>query len=201
LGKEDWSAQKTKETIGIWSTESGCGATHLAIALASYIVGKERMHTTVAECNQSHAFARLEQVYEMLPKESESQEFFIRGVRYLKQVSPKEVRRLRASGQECLLLDFGGAAWEAWEVFLSCKTCIVVFSLREWKLPSFENFMEQTKEQKERKNWHFVVRDGFKEDIRELEKRYRMHFKQIPYEEDPFHIRRENIRFYEALLK
>jgi len=181
--------------------ESGCGATHLAVALASYTAGRERMHTTLAECNTSHAFARLEQVYEMLPKESENKEFFIHGIRYIKQVAAEEIRRLYASGQECLLLDFGNAEKTAWESFLSCNICIVILSLREWKMPSFEAFMEETSENKERKNWHFVVRDGYREDIREMEKRYRIHLKQMPVEADPFHIRRENIKFYESLLQ
>lgn len=201
MGKVDWSAQKTRETIGIWGTESGCGATHLAIALASYIVGKERMCTTLAECNNSQAFAKLEQVYERLPEISSSQEFYIRGIRYRKQVSIEELQKMQASGQECLILDFGKATKERWKCFLSCKTCIVVLSLREWKLPSFERFMEETREHKERKSWYFVVRDGFREDIREMEKRYQIHLKQMPCETDPFQIRRENIAFYESLLR
>lgn len=201
LEKVDWKTQKTKETIGIWGTESGCGATHLAIALASYIVGRERMHTTIAECNTSQAFAKLEQVYEMLPEASKSQEFSIRGIRYKKQVNIKEIRQMQASGQECLILDFGKAVSTQWECFLGCKICIVILSLREWKLPSFELFMEETREHKERKSWCFVVRDGFREDIKEMEKRYQIHIKQMPYEADPFQIRRENIKFYESLLQ
>lgn len=201
LGKVDWSTQKTKETIGIWGTESGCGATHLAISLASYITGRERMSTTLAECNTSQAFAKLEQVYEALPKASERQEFFIHGIRYKKQVLLEEIRRIQAAGQECLIMDFGKASNQLWECFLSCKTCIVVLSLREWKLPSFELFMEETKGHKERKNWCFVVRDGFREDLREMEKRYQIHLKQMPYEADPFQLRRENMKFYETLLR
>lgn len=201
MGKEDWSTEKTRETIGIWAVESGCGATHLAIALASYIVGRERMRTTLAECNTSHAFSRLEQVYEGLPKESGTKEFFIRGVRYIKQAASEEIRQLYASGQECLLLDFGHADRTAWESFLSCKICIVTLSLREWKMPSFEAFMEETREHKERKSWRFVVRDGYREEIREMKKRYRIDLKQTPYEADPFHIRRENMNFYESLLQ
>lgn len=201
LEKVDWKAQKTRETIGIWGTESGCGATHLAISLASYIVGRERMCTTVAECNTSQAFAKLEQVYERLPEVSQNQEFSIRGIRYKKQVSIEEIRQLQASGQECLILDFGKAAWAQWECFLSCTICIVVLSLREWKLPSFERFMEETEGHKERKSWCFVVRDGFREDIREMERRYQIRLKQMPCETDPFQIRRENIKFYESLLR
>lgn len=201
LGKVDWSAQKTRETIGIWGTEPGCGATHLAVALASYIVGRERMHTTVAECNTSQAFAKLEQVYEVLPEASGNQEFYIRNVRYRKQVNVEEIRRMQASGQECLILDFGKADRERWECFLSCKICIVVLSLREWKLPSFETFMEETREHKERKSWNFVARDGFREDIREMERRYQIRLQQMPCEPDPFQIRRENMKFYETLLR
>ena len=159
------------------------------------------MCTTVAECNISQAFSKLEQVYEALPEESQSLEFYIRGIRYRKQANVKEVRQMQASGQECLILDFGKAAQAQWECFLSCKICIVVLSLREWKLPSFERFMEETKEHKERKSWCFVVRDGFREDIREMEKRYQIHLKQMPCEADPFQIRRENIKFYESLLR
>lgn len=201
MGKVDWSTQKTRETIGIWGTESGCGVTHLAIALASYIVGRERMCTTLAECNNSQAFAKLEQVYERLQGVSDTKEFYIRGIRYRKQATVEEIRKMQASGQECLILDFGKAGRERWECFLSCKICIVVLSLREWKLPSFESFMEETREHKERKNWYFVVRDGFRTDIREMEKRYQIPLKQMPCEEDPFQIRRENIAFYESLLR
>lgn len=201
MGKVDWSTQKTKETIGIWGAESGCGATHLAIALASYIVGRERMCTTLAECNNTQAFAKLEQVYEMLSEASPNREFYIRGIRYRKQVSVEEIQRMKASGQECLILDFGKTTRERWEYFLSCKICIVVLSLREWKLPSFETFMEETKGHKERKSWSFVVRDGFREDMREMEKRYQIHLKPMPCEADPFQIRRENITFYESLLR
>lgn len=201
LEKVDWKTQKTRETIGIWGTESGCGATHLAIALASYVAGRQRMHTTVAECNTSQAFAKLEQVYERLPEISENREFWIRRICYKKQVSIEEIRQMQASGQECLILDFGKTVQTQWECFLSCKICIVVLSLREWKLPSFERFMEETREHKERKSWCFVVRDGFREDIREMEKRYQIYLKQMPCEMDPFQIRRENIKFYESLLQ
>ncbi len=201
LEKVDWKTQKTRETIGIWGTESGCGSTHLAVALASYIAGRERIHTTIAECNTSQAFAKLEQVYERQKEAGENQEFFIRVIRYRKQVNIKEIRQMQVSGQECLILDFGKADFAQWECFLGCKICIVVCSFREWKLPSFEVFMEETKGQKERKNWCFVVRDGFREDRKEMEKRYQIPIRQMPEEPDPFRIRRENIKFYESLLQ
>lgn len=173
----------------------------MAVALASYLTGAGGMHTTVAECNSSHDFARLEQYYELCEQElSDTEEFRIKGVRYVKAVSEKKRSRLLAAGQECLILDFGSRQ-ESREAFRGCRSCIVMASLREWKQVSFVRFMEETAQNEERSKWHFVLKDGQKADIQEMERRYRISFKRMPAEEDPFHIRRENIAFYKSLLE
>lgn len=202
MHNRDWNAQKTKKIIGILGTESGCGVTHLSISLASYISGRYRLCTTVAEYNESHAFASLEQTYEkLLQKEQNLGEFFIRGVRYQKESTLEEIKKLCSAGQDTLIIDFGSFEHGKKEIFKNCSSCIVVLSLREWKMPSFESFMEKTQEDRERSAWYYVTGDGYREDIREFEKRYHIHIFKMPYEKDPFQICRENMKFYESLIE
>lgn len=160
------------------------------------------MCTTIAECNNSHAFASLEQTYEKLSqREQNFGEFFIRGVRYQKESSLEEIKKLCCAGQDTLIIDFGHFEYEKKEVFKNCSSCIVVLSLREWKMSSFELFMEETQDDKERREWCYITKDGYQEDIREFEKRYHIHIFKMPYEKDPFRISRENMKFYESLIE
>lgn len=188
------------KTTAIVSAAPGCGATHLAVALGSFFKGVLRKSVTIGEANGQRTLEQLEQCYQGGRGFGEEEKnFTILGVRYAKQVPAQEIAELFWAGPDELLLDFGVCYEEYRREILRCQRCFIMISFREWKIASMLDFLERTKMEPGREKWIYLTRDGYKADIREIEKSYHIKVRTVPWEEDPFHIKRENLAFYETL--
>lgn len=190
-----------KKTIGVVGCEAGCGCTHICVCLAGYVKGAAGMRSAVAEIHQHSAFGKLEQCYNGSSFiDSKTKCFSIMGVEYHKQVGLEGVIELFQSDADYLIFDFGHEYEKIRREFIRCQKCVVAASLREWKIQSFLEFLEKTRDEPGRREWSYLVKEGYIEDIKEIEREYRIKLYRLPDEEDPFHIKRENLSFYARLF-
>lgn len=173
----------------------------MAVSLASFLYGVMSKSVLIGELNSTESFLKLEQVYHGNKEYScDTKGFTIHGIEYQKNIQENEIGNVLAERKQHIILDFGRDYRQNWIEFKRCEKCIIIGSLREWKIPSLIQFLEETKTEPEHRNWIYLVQEEDRVNRRDLEWSYHVSLITIPREEDPFHIKRENISFYQSIL-
>ncbi len=184
---------KEKISIGIIGTGSGCGTTHLAIALANYLQSGLGKQTAVIEMPGQHDLEH------MIRDECRGkQELF--HVQYFTGIGVGKIPEILNSGYEAFVLDCGGDYQAAREEFLRCDRKLVMGSISPWKVSAFEHFMRNIIAIENYQQWEFLVLFADRTDRKRIQKRYKMHLTSVPWIENPFYLKKEDLIFLQKLL-
>lgn len=190
-----------REVIGILSTESGCGCTHLSIMLANYLSRVKGYKVCVSECNESRAFEKLEQIYEGNKIiDTSTTSFHVFKTKYYKNVMEEDMIELLNEAYDYMIIDFGSEYELIKEEFKRCKRKFIIGSFCEWKLSSYIQFLDKTSKEFGREHWEFFSIIGDKALRKKLEKTYRIQIHPVPFEESPFFIDKKNLSFFKHIL-
>jgi len=185
---------KDKLCIGIFGVESGCGATHLAIALANFLQSGLGKRTAVIELSGAHELRQLD------AREGNERHELL-GVRYFTDISYEQVPDILNGRYEAFILDLGTDYETAREEFLRCDRKIVTGSISPWKVDAYQNFLEQiTLQNRNADEWEFLCLFGDRHDTRRIQKRYGIHMTGVPFLENPFCLKMQDIAFLQKIV-
>ncbi len=192
--------------IGICGCESGCGTTHLSIALANYAASKHGLRIACLELHPSDAFTQLS-TFTSSPLSSgnvQSMQYFtIYDVDYYPLLQKQDIPALMNAGYDYLILDFGPASAIVYDELLRCDHKLVLGSLAPWRQMHFYDFCQKFLGKEEHEYFCFLVLHGEMHDILTFSKKCRIsrkHIFSIPFIQNPFHITKEQFSFLEKLL-
>lgn len=188
-------AVKGIQTAGITGAGPGCGVTHFTILMANYLAGMELEKTAVLEWNQSSAFREMALV--CTGSEADKGPITILEVDYFPNSGPEDLELCLHKGYENILIDFGRMGDAPALEFLQCGRKFFLGALNEWKI---RNLLSR-KDRMVRGSWTFLAAFGGKEARKELQRRFRFTFEQIPYSPDAFFIERDMAVFLKRIWK
>lgn len=171
----------------------GCGATHLAIALANYLESGLGKKTAVIELSGCH------ELRSMVKKEGDKQQRIL-GIHYFTDICVGKIPEIMNSRYEAYVLDLGADYALAREEFLRCDRKIVIGSISPWKVFQYEHFLENVIASENYELWEFLVLFANLLDKKKIQKRYGMHMLSVPWIENPFYLKKEDMVFLQKLI-
>ncbi len=184
---------KEKISIGIIGIGMGCGVTHLTIALANYLQSGTGKQTAVIELSGRH------ELKDMIQKEGNHKQELL-GVHYFTDVSIGKIAEIINSRYEAFVLDLGGDYDAAREEFLRCDHKIVIGSVCPWKITAYEHFLKNIKASENYERWEFLVFIPNLMDKKSIQKRLGMRMLSIPWIENPFYLKKEDMIFLQKII-
>lgn len=184
---------KEKISIGIIGTGQGCGATHLAIALANYLQSGLGKKTALIELSGQCDLKN------MIQRECRGKQKLL-GVDYFTDIYVGKIPEIMNSGYEAFVLDLGANYDAAREEFLRCDRKIVIGSISPWKVFAYEHFIKNVIASENCELWEFLVLYANRKDKKQIQKRYGMHMLSVPWIENPFYLKKEDMIFIQKII-
>lgn len=181
-------------TIGILSLTPASGGTHLSIMLANYLTSKRRKKGVVV-ISSVPVFEQLRKVAEVEEKE----QFFIQGVRFVLFEESKIARIINGSDQ-FVIFSMQSVKEVYWDEFLRCQVPVVVENFSEWYPSDLDGFVQENKKLTGFGRWRFLYVFGPKDYVGEQKRNLGIHIEKIPWNQDPFSIKKECFSFLESLI-
>lgn len=184
---------KEKVSIGIIGIGKGCGATHLVVALANYLQSALGKKTAVIELSGQ------QELKELIGKEGDKRQKLF-GVSYFTDICVGNIPEIMNSRYDAFVLDLGADYETAREEFLRCDRKIVVGSISPWKAFAYEHFLNTITATENYEAWEFLVLFANVLDKKRLQKRYGMYMISIPWIENPFCLKQEDMQFLQKII-
>ena len=122
------------------------------------------------------------------------------GVHYFTDICVGKIPEIMNSGYEAFVLDLGADYAAVREEFLRCDRKIVVGSISPWKISAFEHFMKDVIALENYELWEFLVLFANLLDKKSIQKRYGVHMLSIPWIENPFYLKKEDMMFLNKII-
>ena len=180
--KEEFLSEsmKKQQLIGVWGFSSGCGVTHMAIAIAVYAKQMWRHRTAYVEFNASN------QITSLVGEERYWQEeFSYHGIRFYANVTREKLWQILRMGYETLILDMGTKGDRVPNEFKLCHTKMILVDGAKWKRNRLEAWLKKIEKEEVSQYQHLIPFAG-KQEIRVLNHDYATNFYSIPYQQDAF---------------
>lgn len=184
---------KEKVSIGIIGTGMGCGATHLAIALATYMQSGLGRRTAIIELSGKN------ELKDMIQKEGNKNQTLV-GVHYFTDLGVGKMPEIMNSKYEVFVLDLGSDYALAREEFLRCDRKIVTGSISPWKVSAYEHFLKKVMETENITSWEFLILFANMSDKKKIQKKYGVQMISIPWIENPFYLKKEDMMFLNKII-
>ncbi len=190
-----FSGRKLKEkvSIGIIGIGMGCGATHLAVALANYTQSVLGRKTACIELSGKH------ELKYMIQKEGDKKQKLL-GVQYFTDIGVGKIPEIMNSKFEVLILDLGAEYTAAREEFLRCDRKIVTGSISPWRVSAYEHFLKKEIVTENFKSWEFLALFANLTDKKVIQKRCGVQMISIPWIENPFCLKKEDMIFLQKIV-
>lgn len=184
---------KEKVSIGIVGIGSGCGVTHLTIALANYMHSGLGRRTAIIELSGKN------ELETMIRKEGNKNQNLV-GIHYFTDIGVGKIPEIMNSRYEVFVLDLGADYVAAREEFLRCDRKIVVGSISPWRVSAYEHFLKKVMESENITAWEFLILFANLSDKKRIQKRYGMQMISIPRIENPFYLKKEDMMFLQKII-
>lgn len=184
---------KEKVSIGIVGIGTGCGVTHLTIALANYMHSGLGRRTAIIELSGKH------ELETMIRKEGNKNQNLV-GIHYFTDIGVGKIPEIMNSRYEVFVLDLGADYAAAREEFLRCDRKIVVGSISPWRVSAYEHFLKKVMESENITAWEFLILFANLSDKKRIQKRYGMQMISIPRIENPFYLKKEDMMFLQKII-
>ncbi len=184
---------KEKVSIGIVGIGTGCGVTHLTIALANYMHSGLGRRTAIIELSGKN------ELETMIRKEGNKNQNLV-GIHYFTDIGVGKIPEIMNSRYEVFVLDLGADYVAAREEFLRCDRKIVVGSISPWRVSAYEHFLKKVMESENITAWEFLILFANLSDKKRIQKRYGMQMISIPRIENPFYLKKEDMMFLQKII-
>lgn len=171
----------------------GCGATHLAVAMANYLQSGLGRRTALIELSGKH------ELRDMIRKEGGKKQKLL-GVQYYTDICVGKIPEIMNSRYEAIVLDLGADYTAAREEFLRCDRKIVTGSISPWKISAYEHFLKNIIASENYEAWEFLVLFANLLDKKKIQKRCGVHMVSIPWIENPFYLKKEDMVFLQKIV-
>lgn len=171
----------------------GCGATHLAVAMANYLQSGLGRKTALIELSGKH------ELRDMIRKEGGKKQKLL-GVQYYTDICVGKIPEIMNSRYEAIVLDLGADYAAAREEFLRCDRKIVTGSISPWKISAYEHFLKNIIASENYEAWEFLVLFANLLDKKKVQKRYGVRMLSIPWIENPFYLKKEDMVFLQKIV-
>ena len=198
--------QGLRLSIGIASSASGLGATHLCIALANYLASKKGLKTACLELGQADTFEDLKNNCTpglFSAKTAAHRSFKIYDVDYYPNVKKEELATLSNAGYDILIFDFGVLTPSDLDEFCRCDKKLLLNSAAGWRRSELAAIFSTYPQIKTLEFIHFMILYGTRSDMHKIAKIHDLplhRLRTIPFIQNPFHIAKEQFSFFEELI-
>lgn len=172
---------------------NGCGATHFVVALANYFRSALGRKTAVIELSAQGDL-------ESLVKREADQKQELFGVHYYTGVCMGRIPDILNGDGEVFIMDLGTDFRTVREEFLRCDRKIVLGSLSLWQIASYEQYFSHIIAGEQYKEWKFLALSADRRSRKAMQKKYGIYMKAVPYMENPFLLKKEDIKFLQRIL-
>lgn len=191
-------------TCGVMGAGAGCGVTHFTLLFANHLTAIEGKKTAVLEWGRCHAIGALCAVCtgrDIMTDRlgAEPVPVTILDVDHFPDGGARELAWCQKEGYDYILLDLGRVQEADKGAFLQCGQRFFLGALNEWRLEELLGWKDLMLSGKGR--WTYLAAFGSEGARREIWRRYRISFGQIPYAPDVFTIDRETAVFFKRLRK
>lgn len=200
-------------TLGVIGAGRGVGVTHMVVWGANYLTGVKGETTAVLEWNDHRDFERMRQFCRgkilaeaagraRIGNRTEGRQsaslFRILNVNYCGQADAVTLADCLLQDYCRILVDFGEMTEKNLAECARCDRKLVIGSLTEWKAGVFLELAGRSLEWDE--SWSLAAVFGSGEMRKEWEKLFEKPCLQIPFSEDAYLIRWEDMEFFHALF-
>ena len=187
----------TTEVICIQGTERGVGTTHFAISLGNYLASKERFRVGIIELDEVSKLAGMMDGDMMVNVGCVG--FTKMNVDYYPKANWDNVRALREIWYDYLLLVFPPAS-AGLDFPKEYHRQIAVGSLKPWCYHDYQRFMRDYYFTEGMRKWDLYGLFLKKEEQRKFEQEFQVSMRSIPFIEDPFCLRKNDLLFLSSVL-
>ncbi len=184
-------------TIGVLGAIPGVGGTHLSLMLGTYWSQFRGKRVAVTEQSEDRALDRLCRARGAAL--SELGYFTYCHVDYYPLSGGQTLVEILSRPYDIVIVDFGHTYKAALNEFLRCQQKIVLCHLQEWRIEGFSLLLEQILDPYIRQSLIYATCFYPKEYIKQAEKKWGVHFFEIPFCPDPFTLSRGGLPYLEKL--
>lgn len=171
----------------------GCGVTHLSIALANYMQSVLGRKTAIIELSGQY------ELRDMLQKEGGNKQKLL-GICYYTDICVGQIPEIMNSRYEAFVLDLGSDYQSVREEFLRCDRKIITGSISPWKVSAYEHSLKEIIATENYESWEFLALFANLLDKKKIQKRYGVRLISIPWIENPFYLKKEDMCFLQKIV-
>ncbi len=194
----------TAQVMGIAGAGGGTGVTHFVIREANYLCSCRQKKTAVLQWNQKKDLEKIRAFLDADGKEDsraykKKDHFRLLGVDYYYEGNPALLAACMEKEYQEILIDFGTIRDEIFPEWLRCTKKILIADLSEWKLEKFLGLLREKGETAG--EWICMTAFGSEIVKREIERQFRISFKQIPLSADAFSVDIQTMEWFADVFK
>ena len=183
----------------ILSLNASCGTTHLALACANYYASMERYSVLYAECvpNSGVIGFRTSKVINL----ANTTGFRFKGVDYMPVCDSHEAMALLDMDYDVVIVEAVALKGMAEGLASRCSRRIFTLSARPWHYNDMQMNMKQIIQQQGIAQGDYCSFAITGHEARKVYKEFHLRTIAIPFIEDPFCLKKQDIRFLKQLLR
>ena len=180
--------------IGIWAMEPGCGATYIAIGMATFL-------STVCHCKTAYVeLGSTGQIESLVRRRNQNTSYFCyHGIWMYPNVLPQTFYALEDKEVDTWLYDGGSSLRrDAYNQLLNARKFLVCPG-SPWKQERVCLWLDRHSEE-ERQSYEFLIPSGDCEFKKVLEDEYKLQLYEVPYIKNPFELTPIAVQFFYQLF-
>ena len=191
--------EKTTERIGFAALTESCGTTHLALAAANYFASKERRSVLYVECTPVNGVIGLRT--EHICTCGSVTGFECAGVHYMPVCSPDEALELLAADYDVIIVEGQMRQNNQTHLFARCDRRIFTLCAKPWHYPSLRMNLKHLRQQDCARRGSYCSFGLTEREERLIAREFQVHCSRIPYIEDPFRLKPDDLWYLKRLLR
>ena len=174
-----------KLVIGVTGCDRGVGVTHFTFMLAAFL--KQHLHKSVAVLDFSDGNDYMNLYSEYYSNASPPQEnFLIHQIYFYPKINKRCITNVINENFDVIIIDFSTNMRKYLEEFLRCDEKYVVGSTCDWKIRTFEKFIEDSKHYVGNHLWKYLIPYAQEKELTWLRKEYEITTVSVPFNQNPF---------------
>lgn len=173
------------------------GATHFALWAAAYLSGVRQRKTALIDWRERGDLERLEKAW-LLADKKEGDFFCALGMDFYKKGGAEALAFCLEERYDEVLIDFGERTKETQNEWQRCELRIATVSFSDWQLEDAKAMADLCRILG--RKWVCLSAFGSEDARKEAQKRWGIPVLRIPFSDDPFHVNRKDMEWFEGIL-
>ena len=190
---------KATVVIGIMGIAQGVGTTHLSIMVGNYLANGLGNKVAIVGLGKKDDYASFAPTPMGSRDECENEYFISNGMKFYKSVSNLQVPIILSKNYDYVIIDIECNNAFGRNQFIKSDKKVVIGSLSRWKVNLYEQFLSDIQNMKEYKECKYVSLTMVKKCAKKIEQDYGIKIEQMPFEDNPFYIKCENLQWLKRL--